>query len=61
MGYSVDDYYIQIDETNNPEEIQRQNKMVVTINVRYPRTLKYVEVYHNILDVGMDIEDTSFS
>lgn len=61
MGYSVDGYYIQIDEGNNPIELQRQNKMAVTINVRYPRTLKYVEVYHNILDVGMDLTDTSFS
>ena len=35
---------IIIDETNNPVEIQRQNKMVVNILVRYMRTLKYVLV-----------------
>ena len=39
---------IIIDETNNPVEIQRQNKMVVNILVRYMRTLKYVLVYHDI-------------
>lgn len=39
---------IIIDETNNPPEIQRQNKMVINILVRYARTLKYVLVYHDI-------------
>lgn len=39
---------IIIDETNNPVEIMRQNKMVVNILVRYMRTLKYVLVYHDI-------------
>ena len=35
MQYTVDAYRIIIDETNNPVEIQRQNKMVVNILVRY--------------------------
>lgn len=55
MSYTVDDYRIIIDETNNPIEIQRQNKMVVNVLVRYQRTLKYVLVYHDIFDVGMDL------
>lgn len=59
MGYTVDGYQVFIDEQNNPVEIQRQNKMVVTINVRYARSLKYVEVYHNILDLGMSLDDRS--
>lgn len=61
MGYTIDGYFIKIDEENNPVEIQRQNKMCVIINVRYQRTLKYIEVYHNILDVGMDLTDVSDS
>lgn len=55
MQYSVSEYLVIVDETNNPEELQRQNKMAVTINVRYANTLKYITVYHNILEVGMDI------
>lgn len=54
MQYTVDSYNIIINESNNPIEIQRQNKMVVKIEVRYSYSLKYVEVYHDILDVGME-------
>lgn len=55
MTYTIDDYRIIIDDTNNPVEIQRQNKMVVNVLVRYQKTLKYVLVYHDIFDVGMDL------
>lgn len=54
MQYTVDSYRITIDESNNPIEIQRQNKMVVKIEVRYAYSLKYIEVYHDILDIGME-------
>jgi len=55
MQYTVAEYLVIVDETNNPEELQRQNKMAVTVNVRYANSLKYITVYHNILEVGMDI------
>ncbi len=55
MQYSVAEYLVIIDESNNPIELQRQNKMAVTVNVRYANSLKYITVYHNILEVGMDI------
>ena len=55
MQYTVAEYLVIIDESNNPEELQRQNKMAVTVNVRYANTLKYITVYHNILELGMDI------
>ena len=55
MQYSVAEYLVIIDESNNPIELQKQNKMAVTVNVRYPNTLKYITVYHNILEIGMDI------
>lgn len=55
MQYSVAEYLVIIDESNNPIELQRQNKMAVTVNVRYSNTLKYITVYHNILEIGMDI------
>lgn len=54
MQFTIDSYNIIIDESNNPIEIQRQNKMVVKIEVKYAYSLKYVEVYHDILDVGME-------
>lgn len=57
MRFGVDDYVIQINEENNPKEIQAQNKMVVSVRVRYSRSLKYIEVYHDIFDVGMDISE----
>ena len=55
MQYSIAEYVVIIDERNNPIELQRQNKMAVTVNVRYLNSLKYITVYHNILEVGMDI------
>ena len=55
MQFTVSEFLVIIDESNNPIELQRQNKMAVTVNVRYANTLKYITVYHNILEVGMDI------
>ena len=55
MQYSIAEYLVIIDESNNPIELQRQNSMAVTVNVRYSNTLKYITVYHNILEIGMDI------
>ena len=55
MQYTIAEYVVIIDERNNPVELQKQNKMAVTVNVRYLNSLKYITVYHNILEVGMDI------
>lgn len=55
MQYTVAEYAVIIDESNNPAELQRQNKMAVTVNVRYLNSLKYITVYHNILELGMDV------
>ena len=60
MSYNIDDYRIIIDETNNPVQIQRQNKMVVNVLVRYQRALKYVIVYHDIFDIGMELSIDSY-
>lgn len=54
LGYSINDYNIVIDETNNPESVQRANKMKVLVEIRYDRDLKYIEVYNNHFDVGME-------
>ena len=55
MRYTIGEYMVIIDETNNPKELQKQNKMAVTVNVRYLNSLKYITVYHNILELGMDV------
>lgn len=57
MTYTIDAYRIIIDETNNPVEIQRQNRMKVLVQVRYQRALKYVDVYNNAYDIGMPFSD----
>lgn len=37
-----------------------QNKMVVNVLVRYQRALKYVVVYHDIFDIGMELSIDSY-
>ena len=39
MNYSIADYIIQCNSVNNPPEIQRANKLVVRIMVRYYSTV----------------------
>lgn len=58
LEYGVDGYQITINAENNPIEIQRQNKMRVLVEVKYSRALKYVEVYNDALDMGMDFTAT---
>lgn len=51
-SFSVDDYQIFCDYD---EALARQNKVKVIINVRYSRSLKYINVINRAFDVGMDI------
>ena len=52
MEYTIDAWesFVPYDE-----DLARQNKVKVTINVRFQRSLKYILVYENLLDVGMDV------
>ena len=52
MEYTVDAYQIFC---NYDEDLARQNKIRVVINVRFSRSLKYINVVDNFFDVGMDI------
>lgn len=54
MSYSIEDYKITIDESNNPVEVQRRNQMYVLVEVKYQRALKYIEVYNQAYDVGIE-------
>ena len=56
LSYGIDAYRVTIDETNNPVEIQRRNQMVVLLEVRYQRALKYIDVYNNAFDIGMPFD-----
>ena len=52
MEYSVDAWesFVPYDEA-----LARQNKVKVVVNVRFQRALKYILVYENLLEVGMDV------
>ena len=52
-SYTVDDYQVFCDYD---EALARQNKVKVVINVRYPRTAKYINVINRAFDVGMSID-----
>lgn len=51
-GYTIDDreVFCKFDEA-----LARQNKVKVVVNVRYSRSLKYINVINRAFDVGMDI------
>ena len=57
MVYTVETYQIFCDYD---EVLARQNKIKVCVNVRYQRSLKYIEVYNNAYDVGMDISQAEY-
>lgn len=56
MGYNftIVDWYCKVDEENNPPEVQRQNKIVVQLSVKYPNVGKFIEVLHQAFPVGVD-------
>lgn len=57
MSYTIDDYLITIADINTTTD-QQANRMKVLIEVRYQRSLKYVVVYNEALDMGMDFTGT---
>ena len=57
MDYSIDDYRIIIDRTNNTDEDRRANRMNVKIEIRFFRCLKYIEVVNYLFDAGMSFDE----
>lgn len=55
MEFTTNGYQIFCDYD---EDLARQNKVKVVINVRFDRSLKYVNVVNNFFDVGMDISSS---
>ena len=52
MQYTIDDYRITIADLNTDED-KRANRMKVLIEVRFNRSLKFIEVYNEALDMGL--------
>ena len=54
MGYSIEAYKNICEYDAN---LARQNKIKVVVKARYYRTAKYIEVYSQVYDTGMDLND----
>ena len=57
MTYSCDSYQIFVPYDAN---LARQNKVNVVVNVRFFRTLKYINVYDCLFDAGTDISSPGY-
>lgn len=55
--YTIDDYRITIKEVNDDND-RRANRCRVLVEVRFNRSLKYIEVFNNYLDLGLDFSGT---
>lgn len=56
LTYTIDAYRITVDESNNPVQLQRQGKIHILVEVRYQRALKFVEVFNDAYDLGMEFD-----
>lgn len=54
MNYTVESYNIIC---NYDEALARQNKIKVIVQVRFSRSLKFIDVYAEYYDVGMEFEE----
>ena len=52
MQYTINDYRITIADINTDEDKQA-NRMKVLVEVRFNRSLKFIEVYNDALDIGL--------
>ena len=57
MTYTVDSYQIFIPYN---EQLARQNKVNVVVNIRFFRALKYINVYDCLFDAGMSIDTPGY-
>lgn len=53
MEYNIDGYRITC---KYDEILARQNKIKVHVEVRYQRALKYIDVFNDAIDLGMNFE-----
>lgn len=52
--FSPDAFEIICDESNNPPEIIRANKLAVIVRVRLYNSIKYIEVLNEVYPIGVD-------
>jgi hypothetical protein len=57
MTYTVEGYRIFCPYD---AALARQNKVHVVVNVRFARSLKYVDIWDCLYDTGMDIENPGY-
>lgn len=57
MGYTVNGYRIFCPYD---AELARQNKVHIVINVRFFRSLKYVDIWDSYFDTGMEIDNPGY-
>lgn len=55
-GYGPADWKITCDETNNTDEVINNNGLRVRVQVKYYKSIKYIDVYHDIYPIGVDFE-----
>lgn len=55
-NYTISEYKIVCDSTNNTAETIRQHKLVMRVMVRYERSTKYIIVYSDAYDLGIEFE-----
>lgn len=54
MNYTVESYNVIC---NYDEALARQNKIKVVVQIRFSRSLKFIDVYAEYYDVGMEFEE----
>lgn len=56
-NYTIAEYRIICDETNNTSETIRQNKVFVTIQVRFNSSIKFITVYNDAYPIGVEFSE----
>lgn len=54
MNYSISDYQITCDSSNNTDEDVRANRMNVRVEVRFYNSIKYIIVYNDAYPIGVE-------
>lgn len=57
--FPPDAYQIICDESNNPDELIRANKLAVTVKIRLYNSIKYIDILHEIFPIGVDFNQFS--
>ena len=56
-NYTIAEYRVICDDTNNTAESIRANKVFVKVQVRFNSSIKYITVYNDAYPIGVDFEE----